>query len=688
MLTGTADRPPELASIGFQFVLLACYGILWLLISDWLEAKRAAPAQAFWHVLVAGAVAAVLCLGVLLIPGAFTEPGQPATVTVYIKSALLAVVVIGFCFILVLRFRDLVRFRRTKKGERNWKLLLVFMLLSTSVGFAAEGALPVLIQSIFTVSTILPALALITINVFRISWIVHMPARQKAFVVLLGLLVLGGLTGVWGLPADAPISLHPDVLAPYLIYYSIPLFIFVLLSLVFGLLYTLSSVLSLIFHLPTSEDFRRSVDEIAAMQSLTALVREAVDFDKLAARIVATPVEAGRANAAWLAILEYESGSLDPKIVATHKISAEKAGTFFNTSALYNEVAGSREPVVLQHVAADHRVAKAVGKETQSLVVAPLSAHTEVLGALFVTREVAHGFQQDDLEAIRMFAAQATLAIENARLFESKIERERLARELGIAREVQQRLLPQSLPQLDYMSLAASSESAYEVGGDYYDILQLESGKFAFIVADVSGKGTSAAFYMAEMQGIFQSVANITPDPCQFLHHANQALGNSLEKNVFVSAIYGLVDYTREELVLARAGHCPAAIVNTGGQARLLRSRGIGMGLDRHELFGNTLEVEHHEFQPGDVVVLYTDGVVESRNAVGEEFGYERLIAAIQRHRHESAQALHDLLLLELNEFRGEQDTYEDDRTLLIMKWHGASPRPKTKQRPSNTASP
>ena len=224
------------------------------------------------------------------------------------------------------------------------------------------------------------------------------------------------------------------------------------------------------------------------------------------------------------------------------------------------------------------------------------------------------------------------------------------------------------------MGIAASSVSAQEVGGDYYDLLQLESGQLAFIVADVSGKGTSAAFYMAELQGIFQSVANITPDPQIFLEHANRALGNSLDKNVFVSAIYGLINHSREEVVLARAGHCPAAIVNIGGNGRLLRSEGLAIGLDRRDLFGSTLEVERHEFHPGDVLVLYTDGVVESRNSTGEEFGYDRLLEAIKRHRHESAQVLHDALISELNEFRDGRDEFLDDQTLLVMKWHGALP--------------
>ena len=231
--------------------------------------------------------------------------------------------------------------------------------------------------------------------------------------------------------------------------------------------------------------------------------------------------------------------------------------------------------------------------------------------------------------------------------------------------------MPQRLPSLEGLKLAASSVSAQEVGGDYYDFVQLDDQRLAFIVGDVSGKGTSAAFYMAEMQGVFQSVSHIAPDPQDFLTHANRALANSLEKNVFISVIYGVLDLEKEEIVLARAGHCPAAMISLTGEARYLRSQGLGLGLDRGALFRKTLAVECIPLQPGDVYVLYTDGLVESRVPTGEEYGYERLLDSVRTHRHEDARDLHDLLLADLNRFLGGQRFYDDDMTLVVLKWLG-----------------
>ena len=273
------------------------------------------------------------------------------------------------------------------------------------------------------------------------------------------------------------------------------------------------------------------------------------------------------------------------------------------------------------------------------------------MGALFFTKSMSQAFEPDDLEAITGFAAQAALALDNARLFTERLEVERLERELSIAREVQQKLLPQTLPELDGLSIAATSVPALEVGGDYYDFHPVDEHRLAVIVADVSGKGTSAAFYMAELQGIFKAVSQILPEPDDFLGAANRALATLLEKNVFISVIYGLLDTRNGTLRLARAGHCPAAVSDLSGATHFVDQRGLGLGLDAGPIFTKSLEVKEHQLQPGDVFVMYTDGVVESRNEVGDEYGYDRLLDALSDNRHEDAFELHNALVRDLNDF-------------------------------------
>jgi len=675
LLLWNIGQPTAFLTFIYHGVILAGYGTLWLLLSSQFDRVRATPAKAFWHTLVLGILLIGLSFVTLNIPGAFNDAGEPLTLTTIVKMNTLSLLEATFFFILLLRFRDLVLFKRTRSSQRNWYLMLAFMLFAV---FAAFFNLPGgpggndAWRDYLLALAIIPAVTFMVINSFRISWIVHLTFREKMAIIGLSTLLLGLFTliGVSLQTGDAFDNLMPGV-SLYLNNYSYPLSMFMMLAGTFGFLYCITALLSLMFHLPTTSDFQRRADEMAVMHSLTDLVNQVFDPEKLVSTITASPVEAGSADAAWLAIADLETGSLRPRVIATHNIAPALVAEMVDTEAFYEEVLHTKEPVLLEQAHADHRIAAHSGNGLSSLLVIPLSARNETLGALFVTRNVAHGFEKDDVEAISIFAAQAALALDNARLFEEQIEKERLSRELAIAKEVQHKLLPQHLPMLDGLTLAATSVSAQEVGGDYYDFVQLDEHRLAFIVGDVSGKGTSAAFYMAEMQGVFQSVTHIAPDPCDFLTHANRALCNSLEKNVFISVVYGVLDLQEEVLLMARAGHCPAATINLHGESRYVRSQGLGLGLDRGSLFRKTLDVERIPLQPGDVFVLYTDGLVESRNPQGEEYGYDRLLEALRAHRHEDAPDLHASLMADLDRFLGGLRQYDDDLTLVVLKWHG-----------------
>jgi serine phosphatase RsbU (regulator of sigma subunit) len=673
-LTWTTEPTPFLEVI-YELVVLACYGTLWLLLANQLQQQRATPAKAFWHTLVFGVLLIGLSFALhLLIAGGFdAQSHRPLSLTTLVKINVLSLLEATFFFLLLLRFRDLVFFKRTKASERNWYLMLGFMVMASLVSLTRISGADDVWKDYLLALMIIPAVTFMVINSFRISWIVHLTFREKMAIIGLSTLMLG-LLGFIGLTTN----LDPEIgnnLMPgvslYLDTYSPPLSQFMLLAGIFGFLYCMTALLSLLFHLPTTGDFQRRADEMAVMHSLTDLVNQVFNPEKLVSTITASPVEAGSADSAWLAVADPETGSLRPRIIATHNIAPALVAELVDIEAFYEEAVLSKKPVLLEQATADHRVQARPGDGLGSLLVMPLTARTETLGALFVAREVTHGFEKDDVEAISVFAAQAALALDNARLFEEQIERERLSREMAIAREVQHKLLPQHLPVLPGLTLAASSVSAQEVGGDYYDFVQLDDQRLAFIIGDVSGKGTSAAFYMAEMQGVFQSVSHIAPNPRDFLTHANRALASSLEKNVFISVIYGVLDLQREEVLLARAGHCPAATINLNGEARYLRSQGLGLGLDRGTLFQKTLAVEHIALQPGDVFVLYTDGLVESRSADGEEYGYDRLLDSVCAHRHEDAPDVHKLLLRDLDRFLGGLRQYDDDMTLVVLKWHG-----------------
>ncbi|MBI2619764.1 MAG: PP2C family protein-serine/threonine phosphatase, partial [Ignavibacteriales bacterium] len=257
--------------------------------------------------------------------------------------------------------------------------------------------------------------------------------------------------------------------------------------------------------------------------------------------------------------------------------------------------------------------------------------------------------------------------IENSRLIAESLERERYRQEMMVAQQMQKRLLPQRFPKNTAFDIAAISEPSMEVGGDYFDFVTLGKDRLGVVVGDVSGKGVSAAFYMAEVKGIFQSLSKMCSSPRDLLIEANHTLKESLEKNAFISLLYAVFDIPRSRLHLARAGHCP--MIHISGTVReLVRPNGLGLGLTNGEVFMNATEEKVIQLKSGDVCLFYTDGITESRNQKGEEFGYERLVDLAMSARSLSAKQIQDRILAGIRAYCG-QTTFDDDLTLVVVKW-------------------
>jgi len=678
-----AGAPPTFfVSVLYNVMVIVGYASIGLLLAFRFQRRTTSPARVFWTILFFGLIFIAIASYITSIGREVDEvlldlyeaegefdyyTGVPRVFVTVIKINLLSLLGSIFAFYVLIRIGSLVLFKRTKLSQRNWQIMMALFGLSAATAFMKS---PQSDPDIYQLVALIPAIGFMMVNSFRASWIVYMTFQEKMISIGLSMLLLLFLLIGLGITSIAnPLPFLSD-LRVYVLYYNYVLYLFVMLVLGFGVMYTTASLLLLLFHLPTTGDFQRRTHERVVMQSLTNLVSQAFDPEKLYTTVASSPVEAGTADTGWLAIADPKSGSLQPDIVASANITPNRVTRLMDIAALYGELSASRTSLYLEQASTDHRLNVRPGDGFSSLLAVPLVAREEMLGALFVTKEVAHGFEKDDIESIHMFAAQAALALDNARLFKEQIEKERLARELDIAREVQRKLLPQCLPRFKGLSVYASNVSAQQVGGDYYDFLQLDEHRLCVVIGDVSGKGASAAFYMAVMQGIFQSVSRLAPRPIDFLRHANAALAHSLDKNVFISLIYGILDIQREEFVFARAGHNPLATINLHGEAKYIRPDGIGLGLDRGGLFERSLQEVTVPLQPGDAFVLYTDGLVESRNLLGEEYGYDRMLEAMRRHRDEEAAGLHDALITDLQQFVGPKP-YDDDMTLMVFKWHG-----------------
>jgi serine phosphatase RsbU (regulator of sigma subunit) len=442
------------------------------------------------------------------------------------------------------------------------------------------------------------------------------------------------------------------------------------------MLYGITALLTLLFSLPATGAYAQRAGEVRAFRTLSALTldpSQGLDRERLAATMARAPVEAGIARAAWVALADPSRGTLAPTVVAANGLAVEAAARFVDAAALAQAALEQHAPLVLPRAAADHRVRARPGDGVGSLLVLPLVAGGQDHGALFAARATPDAFDEDETAALEAFAGQAALALSHASLFSEAIERERLARELALARDVQRRLVPAALPEVAGATLSARMRSAHEVCGDYYDVAELGGGCVGLLVADVAGKGAVAAFHMAQLKGIFQASASLSHSPGEFLARANEALRPSLGPRSFVSAVYAVLDPEAGRLTVARAGHCPAVLVRDG-KAWPLRAPGLGLGLDAGPLFKRTLVEQSVDLQPGDVVALYTDGFIETRDSGGHEFGYQRLneavVEAAARQDAEPARVVRDHLFRTLDAF-ADPDAAVDDTTLVVLSWGG-----------------
>jgi serine phosphatase RsbU (regulator of sigma subunit) len=271
-----------------------------------------------------------------------------------------------------------------------------------------------------------------------------------------------------------------------------------------------------------------------------------------------------------------------------------------------------------------------------------------------------------------------TASIED--LLRQAAEKKRLEEELRIAHEIQMSLLPQGPLVMAGLSVTALCVPAREVGGDYYDFLPLDDHRVGVLIADVSGKGTSAALYMAELKGLVLSLSEIHTSPRTMLIALNRIIGNHLDARSFITMTYAVVDLRARTMTYARAGHTPLIYVPgvcaEGGprQVRILIPDGmvVGLKLDNGEMFERHLVEETIPLQPGDLYLLFTDGISEAMNSRDDLFGEERLGRLVETHAELPSEELRERVLREIAAFVGDAPQH-DDMTMILLKVDDAS---------------
>lgn len=302
---------------------------------------------------------------------------------------------------------------------------------------------------------------------------------------------------------------------------------------------------------------------------------------------------------------------------------------------LIGQVAITGEPVTSHDVRKNSNYVNA-RSETRSEMIAPIITNTEVIGVFDLESDQLHAYSEDDLEVLMLLASQVSIIIEKVMLHEQLIEKKRLEGQLEVARQVQLELLPAKDPQLEGYDISAYNFPTEEVSGDYYDWVRIYDDQIGLVIADVSGKGVPAALLMAFLRASLRAATHIGYSPHISMAKVNYLLWESIERNQFVTAFYGILDVTNRTLTYTNAGHNPPILLDKNGDFSFIERGSVPLGMFR--------DTRYHEYylttEPGELLLLYTDGVTEAQNSKGEEFGRDRLAEAVKAHRQLSAREL------------------------------------------------
>lgn len=350
---------------------------------------------------------------------------------------------------------------------------------------------------------------------------------------------------------------------------------------------------------------------------------------------------------------------------------------------LVGTAAQQKAPVLVPDVLQDDRYIR-LNPETRSELCVPLLYKDQVIGVLDLEHTRRGYFNEDNMRTMVTLAAQIAIAIENARLYE-RIAREeqRLERDLAMAREVQQHLLPPCCPVMQNAEIAARYRPAHAIGGDVYDFLPYSGGRTAIAVGDVSGKGAPAALFAALVGGIIRSTGTLEPSPSDMLNAINVSLNERKIDAHFVSMIYGVWDDETRTMHVANSGQ-PRPIYCHGGRTQIVEAAGIPLGLLEDTEYD---EVTIHA-NPGDAFIFFSDGIIDAVNRDGEQFGRPRVEEVVARNHELPAEKLVDAVIDAVREFSAGVRAY-DDETVVVMKVRdggaGAAPPPKRPRKTSRS---
>jgi sigma-B regulation protein RsbU (phosphoserine phosphatase) len=412
---------------------------------------------------------------------------------------------------------------------------------------------------------------------------------------------------------------------------------------------------------------QRKVEDLKTLMELSSVISSTLDFSELISIVMEKAKAVMEADACSILIYNKETNKLEFEVALCEEGSTsellKKQVTLDMGQGIAGWVAQNLKPLVVEDVASDKRffsdADKLTGFKTRGIIAVPLIGR----GGLIGVAEVINPKKDYDMEIFQLLCRQFAISIENSLFYKESIERERLRQELDIASAIQRSFLPLSpVYKKGNLTVSAKNISAAKVGGDIYDFVEPAEGGVGVLIGDVSGKGVSAAIYMAKVSSEFRYIALLSGSPSTAFDRLNLSLAGA-PRGMFLTGIYMVVDTATGGFEVAVAGHPPFLWISDGEVRVMSVAGGPPLGILPTAYPSSVFTLER-----GDRLLLMTDGVFDAKNKDGQRLGFDTVVKFVKAHTHE--QQLIDRLVDFVDDFSGMPDR-ADDLTIVELRWGG-----------------
>jgi len=413
-----------------------------------------------------------------------------------------------------------------------------------------------------------------------------------------------------------------------------------------------------------NQRLKRGVEELSFLNDLARAIGASTNLQEIMQTIIHRSLQALRAGQGVITLVSSQTS--DPmKTLVRDMGTAIEQQPFRPHQMLLGWMHRYKMPLLLNDPRGDERFRGVNWDEAVvSLVCVPLMVKSELKGVFTVyNKKDEKGFTEDDQRLMTIIAGQSAQVIENARLYDEEQKLFRMQEEVRLAAKIQFDLLPKTPPRISGYDIAGTSLPAQSVGGDYFDFIPCNGDRLAICLGDVTGKGLPASLLMANLQATIrgQTLADAAAKMC--LTRANNLLCQSTDKCNFITFFYAILNHQNHQLTYANAGHNPPWIISANKTHRPLDCRGLVLGIRDHVAY----EEETVALETGDLLVIYSDGIVEAMNSWQEEFGDERLLDVVKQNYEKPASVVVEKIVQAVKQHAGKAPQ-SDDITLVVVK--------------------